>query len=121
LVSPIQCFYFVIFILIMQQIDGNIIGPRILGDNVGIGSFWILVSITVASAMFGFMGMLLGVPVFATIYMIVSEIITVKLKNKGKPIETKAYHAIEKTQDLNVKTQKEEPILVENQEELAEK
>lgn len=109
LVSPIQCFYFVIFILVLQQVDGNIIGPRILGDNVGIGGFWILASITVGGALFGFMGIILGVPVFASIYMIISEVVMVKLRQKGKPTETGEYFAIRATKDLEPEATEEQP------------
>ena len=102
LVSPIKCFYFVIFVLILQQIDGNIIGPRILGENVGISGFWILVSITVGGGLFGFIGMLLGVPVFAVLYMLVGDGVNRALKKKGKSTETRDYYAIGSVGDLPV-------------------
>ena len=68
--NPLQAFYFVIFILVLQQIDGNVIGPKILGNTVGISGFWVLASITIAASLFGFTGMILGVPVFAILYLL---------------------------------------------------
>ena len=64
IISPIQCVYFVIFILVLQQFDGNILGPKILGDSTGLASFWVLFSILLFGGLFGFAGMVLGVPVF---------------------------------------------------------
>lgn len=101
LVNPLQALYFVLFILVLQQLDGNVIGPRILGDTVGISGFWVLVSITVAGGLFGFTGMVLGVPVFAVAYMLISDFIVFKLKNKERPVETKTYLTIQKVEDLN--------------------
>ena len=98
--SPLQCFYFIIFVLILQQIDGNVIGPRILGENVGISGFWILVSITVGGGMFGFVGMLLGVPVFAVIYMLVSDYVDRSLVKRGKTTRTRDYFTIRKVEEL---------------------
>lgn len=91
LVSPAKCLYFVIFVFLLQQLDGNVIGPSILGDTTGLSSFWVLVSITVFSGLFGFAGMILGVPVFAVLYILVKEIIEKKLAKKGLPTETEAY------------------------------
>lgn len=91
LVSPTKCLYFLIFVFLLQQLDGNFIGPRILGDTTGLSSFWVLVSITVFSGLFGFAGMLLGVPVFAVLYILVKEIAEKQLARKGLPVETEAY------------------------------
>ncbi|WP_300954459.1 AI-2E family transporter, partial [uncultured Clostridium sp.] len=90
-VSPIQALWFVIIIIIIQQIDGNIIGPKILGDSIGISAFWILFSLLVAAKFMGFVGMVIGVPLFAIFYSIVKEVIEEKLKKKGLPIETEKY------------------------------
>lgn len=100
LVNPLQCFYFVIFVICLQQLDGNVIGPKILGNTVGISGFWVLVSITVAAGLFGFAGMLLGVPVFAIIYMLISDSVNLALKKKGDTTATDAYYSIEKVSDL---------------------
>ena len=90
-VSPIQALWFVIIIIIIQQIDGNIIGPKILGDSIGISAFWILFSLLVAAKFMGFVGMIIGVPLFAIFYSKIKEIIEDKLRKKGLPIETEKY------------------------------
>lgn len=99
-VDPLQAFYFVIFELILQQIDGNIISPRILGDTVGISGFWVLISITVAGNLFGFAGMVLGVPVFAVLYVLITEWTNRRLRAKNRTTVTGDYYAIEETDDL---------------------
>ena len=66
--SPIQALWFIIIIIVIQQIDGNIIGPKILGDSIGISAFWILFSLLVAAKFMGVVGMIIGVPLFAIIY-----------------------------------------------------
>lgn len=68
MVNPKHCLYFIILILIIQQIDGNIIGPKILGDSTGLSSFWVIFAITVFGGLFGIVGMIIGVPVFAILY-----------------------------------------------------
>lgn len=101
LVNPLQCFYFVIFVVCLQQLDGNVIGPKILGNTIGISGFWVLVSITVAAGLFGFGGMLLGVPVFAIIYTLISDSVDLALQKKGDTTKTDAYYAIEHVSDLS--------------------
>ena len=98
--NPIQALYFLIFVLILQQLDGNIIGPKILGDSIGISGFWVLVSITIAGALFGFGGMLLGVPVFAVLYEIFSEWVHGALARKKRPTVRDAYLGIEAVDEL---------------------
>ncbi len=105
MVNPIQAVYFLIFILVLQQIDGNIIGPRVLRDNVGLSSFWILVSIIVGGGLFGFMGMLLGVPVFAVVYIIIGDLVSAQLTRKDKNTDTQDYYGILKVSDLPEKTE----------------
>ena len=90
-VSPIQALWFIVIIVVIQQIDGNIIGPKILGDSIGISAFWILFSLLVAAKLMGFVGMIIGVPLFAIFYSIIKEIIEEKLAKKGLPIETDKY------------------------------
>ena len=90
-VSPIQALWFVVIIIVIQQIDGNIIGPKILGDSIGISAFWILFSLLVAAKFMGFVGMIIGVPLFAIFYSIIKEIVEEKLRKKGLPIETEKY------------------------------
>lgn len=100
--SPIDALYFVIFELALQQVDGNIIGPRILGGKLGISDFWILVSITVFGGLFGFTGMLLGVPVFTVIYTLIAQAVNSALKKKKQPLETDAYYRIVTVEDLEL-------------------
>ncbi len=83
LVSPRQCLYFIIFIIALQQFDGNILGPKILGETVGISSFWIVVAILVGGGFGGVLGMFLGVPVFACIHSAVSFLCESSLRKKG--------------------------------------
>lgn len=84
LVDPLDSLIFIIMILILQQIDGNIIGPRILGDSVGLSSLWIMFAIIVGGAYFGFFGMLLGVPIFSVIYYVIKEYVDDKIEEKNK-------------------------------------
>lgn len=90
-VSPIQAIWFLVIVLVIQQVDGNIIGPKILGDSIGISAFWILFSILVAGKLFGLVGMIIGVPMFALIYSIIKDVIEARLKYKGLPTETTNY------------------------------
>ncbi len=73
--SPWHALYLLIFIIVLQQVDGNIIGPKILGDSTGLTSFWVMFAILIGGGMFGFLGMLLGVPVFALIYYIMRRLV----------------------------------------------
>lgn len=98
--NPLDCLYFVIFELALQQVDGNIIGPRILGERLGISDFWILVSITLFGGLFGFPGMILGVPVFTVIYALISQGVNGALKRKNLTEETEAYYSILAVEDL---------------------
>ena len=117
LVDPLQAFYFIIFIIVLQQIDGNVIGPKILGNTVGISGFWVLISIPVAASIFGFAGMLLGVPVFAVIYLIISDIVNSALRRKNKTTVTDEYFGICKVADLDRRTQAAEAPAEEPKEE----
>ena len=91
LVSPRQCVYFVIFIFVLQQIDGNILHPKILGDSVGLASFWVLFSVLLFGGLFGFAGLVLGVPLFAMFYSVVSRLVRRGLQKRGLPLETQDY------------------------------
>ncbi len=73
LVDPVKALWFTIFILILQQVDGNIIGPKILGNSVGISGLWIMFGVIIGGGLFGFMGMIIGVPVVAVLYTMISE------------------------------------------------
>ena len=74
-VSPVKCLIFLAFIILLQQFDGNILGPAILGDRLGLSGFWILFSIMIFSSLWGIVGMLIGVPLFAVIYDIIRSLI----------------------------------------------
>ena len=90
-VSPIKALWFAVFILILQQIDGNIIGPCILGDSTGLTAFWVIFAILLFGGNMGFVGMLIGVPLFALIYSLIRGLIEYCLWCKGKPLHTVDY------------------------------
>lgn len=89
--SPLHALIFLVFVIALQQFDGNFLGPKILGSSVGIGGFWVLFSIIVGSGLFGFAGMLLGVPVFVVIYTFFKNIVNRKLTRSGLPVDTEIY------------------------------
>ena len=89
--SPLHALIFLIFIILLQQFDGNFLGPKILGNSVGIGGFWVLFSIIVGSGLFGFAGMLLGVPVFVVIYTFFKNLVNRKLARSDLPVDTEVY------------------------------
>lgn len=91
LVDPKQCLIFLIFILILQQFDGNILGPKILGDSTGLSGFWVIFSITIFGGIFGILGMFIGVPVFAVIYAGIRRKVEFSLAKKDLPESTNAY------------------------------
>lgn len=89
--EPRKLIPFVIFILVLQQFDGNFLGPKILGDSLGLPMFWILFAITIGGGMFGFVGMVAFVPLFAAVYTLFSEFLSERLHKKGLPAETEYY------------------------------
>ena len=91
MISPMKCLYFLIFILVLQQFDGNILGPKILGDSTGLPSFWVLFSILLFGGLLGFVGMIIGVPAFAVIYRLVSAYVSNNLKKKDLSPRTEDY------------------------------
>lgn len=91
LVSPMKCLIYVIFIIVLQQIDGNIIGPKILGDATGISSFWVVVAITVGGGFAGVLGMFLGVPIFACLQTLVKYLTDRRLEKRHMPLEACEY------------------------------
>lgn len=96
MVNPISGLKFIILILILQQFDGNILGPKILGDSTGLSSFWVIFSITIFGAYFGVLGMAIGVPVFALIYAAIKRKLNATLKSKGLTTDTKEYMHLDK-------------------------
>ena len=95
-ISPLKALYFLIFVFILQQFDGNILGPKILGDKVGIPSIWVLFSILVFGSIWGVFGMIVGVPLFAVIIDIFTKFVNMRLKSKGMSCDTKDYYSHEK-------------------------
>lgn len=116
--SPIHALYLMIFIIVLQQVDGNIIGPKILGDSTGLSSFWVMFAILIAGGMWGFVGMVLGVPVFAVIYYIIRRLVAYALKRKELPPETSPYIHMtsvdEKTNHLRYEAKEANSIKAEN-------
>lgn len=88
---PLNCVYFIIFILILQQFDGNVLGPRILGNSTGIAGFWVIFAITFFGGLFGVLGMIIGVPFFAVLYASIKSFINSALRKKKLPEETADY------------------------------
>lgn len=73
--NPMHCLYFIIFIFVLQQLDGNVIGPKILGNTTGVSSFWVLFAVLLFGGMWGVVGMVIGVPLFAVIYDIIRKLV----------------------------------------------
>ena len=101
--SPMKCLIYVIFILVLQQIDGNIIGPKILGSSTGINGFWIMFAILLGGGLFGFIGMLLGVPVFVVIYAGLEKLVNNGLKKRGLQTETAEYMNLDYIDDATLR------------------
>ena len=109
--SPWHALYLAIFILVLQQVDGNIIGPTILGESTGLSTFWVMFAILVFGGVFGFGGMLFGVPTFAVIYYLSRKIINYNIRKKNLPEETEKYVNMisvdEKTNEMIYKTEED--------------
>ena len=95
LVSPIQCLVLLIWILVLQQFDGNILGPKILGNSTGLASFWVLFSILIFGGLFGFVGMIIAVPGFAVIYDLVNKAVNHSLRMKRLSLKTADYEGLD--------------------------
>ena len=91
LIEPKKCIIFIIFIIVLQQFDGNILGPKILGDSTGLPGFWVLISLLVFGGMFGFGGMVFAVPTSALIYSFFRTFVENRLRSKNLPTETQFY------------------------------
>ena len=91
LVDPLKAVYFALFVLALQQLDGNVIGPKILGDSTGISSFWVIVSILVGGGFFGVLGMFLAVPVFAALQSLTMYLVDRRLTQRGMPLDANEY------------------------------
>lgn len=99
LASPIQCLYFIGLIILLQQFDGNILGPKILGDSTGLSSFWVLFSILLFGGLFGFVGMIIGVPTFAVFYRLTTELVTYLLGKKKLSVDIQSYEKLDRIDD----------------------
>lgn len=89
--SPWHALYLLIFIVVLQQVDGNIIGPKILGNSTGLSSFWVMFAILIGGGLFGFLGMLLGIPIFAMLYYILRRLVNYGLRKRRLPESTESY------------------------------
>lgn len=96
LANPLQGVYFIIFILILQQVDGNIIGPAILGESTGLSSFWVVFAILVGGGLFGILGMIIGVPAFAVMFYVLRKTINYILRRKHLPESSTHYIQVER-------------------------
>ena len=90
-ISPMQALWFLIFMLVLQQFDGNILGPKILGDSIGLSPLWIILSIMLFSGLLGVVGMFIGVPLFAIIYSLFKRFVSFLLERKGESSDTWDY------------------------------
>ena len=91
--SPIKCLYFIVMIIVLQQLDGNILAPKILGESTGLSSFWVIVAILVGGGLWGILGMFIGVPTFACIYTGVRKFSEWRLEKKGLPTHSYNYRS----------------------------
>lgn len=94
MVDPKQCIYFIILIICLQQFDGNILGPKILGSSTGLSGFWVVVAITIFGSLLGVVGMLIGVPTFAVLYAAFKSFVNRKLTEKELETETVKYQDV---------------------------
>ena len=88
-----KALYFLLFVLALQQLDGNVIGPKILGDSTGLSSLWVIIAILVGGSFFGVAGMFFGVPVCACLYNLVAFMVDRRLAEKDLPVESTHYTA----------------------------
>ncbi|NLW66130.1 MAG: AI-2E family transporter [Clostridiales bacterium] len=93
--SPIKCLIFVIFIIVLQQFDGNFLGPKILGSKTGLSGFWVLFSIIVGAGLFGPIGMIIGVPLFVVFAAGIKSLVNNKLKRHGLPVNIDIYDGLD--------------------------
>lgn len=107
--DPIICIYFIFFVLVLQLFDGYILGPKILGGTTGLPSFWVMFAILVGGGLFGFIGMIVGVPLFAIVFAYTAYGINNKLEAKGYTIDLEQYKNMKilKEEDINIDIIKE--------------
>ncbi|MDR0952086.1 MAG: AI-2E family transporter [Oscillospiraceae bacterium] len=114
--SPLQCLIFVLFIIVLQQFDGNILAPKILGNATGLSGFWVMFAIIVGAGLLGPVGMIIGVPLFVVIYAAIRYLVQKQLKKRGLPLDNEVYidldHIDPETRQpvkLSEKTDQEDP------------
>lgn len=110
MVDPIQALYFIILILIIQQFDGNILGPKILGDSTGLSGFWVIFAITIFGGLFGVLGMVVGVPIFAVFYAGVKAMVNRMLIKKELPTDIQPYMTVGQIDEAKVFTEYVPPV-----------
>ncbi len=103
MVDPVKCLYFLVFILILQQFDGNILGPKILGGSTGLPSFWVMFAILVGGGLFGFVGMVIGIPIFACVYAYTGYAVNKRLDKKGFSTDLGLYKKLDTHFDNEMK------------------
>lgn len=111
LINPLKCLVFLLFILVLQQVDGNIMAPKILGESTGLGSFWVICATLVGGGLFGFVGMLFGVPVFAVFYKLIKRWVERSLQKRRIPPKTSAFRQI-----VRIDEETEQPVYREQEE-----
>lgn len=99
LVSPVDALYFIIFVMILQQIDGNIIGPAILGESTGLSSFWVIFAIMLFGGLFGVVGMIIGVPTVGVCFYLIKMLLDRRLTKKQYPTDTESYIDLKEIQE----------------------
>lgn len=92
--DPLYCLYFIIVTIIIQQLDGNVIGPLVLGESTGLSGFWIIFALLLGQSIFGFMGLIIGIPLFAVIYSIIRAKVGNRLESKGLPSDSNVYRKV---------------------------
>lgn len=105
--DPIKGLYFIVFIILLQALDGNFIGPKILGNSTGLSAFWVVFAIVLGGGLFGVVGMLIGVPLFAVIYYLVTTFVNFRLNKKNLPTASDYYDSrvcekVREAEDLRV-------------------
>ena len=92
--DPLYCLYFILVVVVIQQLDGNVIGPMVLGGSTGLSSFWIVFALLMGQNLFGFVGLIIGIPLFAVIYSIIRTRVGKKLETKGLPSDSNVYRKV---------------------------
>lgn len=126
-VEPKMVIWLLLFIFILQQFDGNVLGPKILGGSTGLPAIWVMISLLIGGGLFGFVGMILAVPAFALIYSVTRESVEMKLKKKKMPVSTQYYiensdklYAPKKTRKIPLTPEELENIVIPSAEEVNE-